>query len=73
MAKKAFSYLCIVFLGFVLALNYQLFVFPNNFAPAGLNGIFTMLQYLFDFKLSNANILINIPVAIVVFFAVSKP
>ena len=73
MAKKAFSYLCIVFLGFELALNYQLFVFPNNFAPAGLNGIFTMLQYLFDFKLSNANILINIPVAIVVFFAVSKP
>ena len=30
-------------------------------------------DHLFDFKLSNANILINIPVAIVVFFAVSKP
>lgn len=73
MAKKVFSYLFIVLLGFVLALNYQLFVFPNNFAPAGFNGIFTMIQYLFNFKLSNANILINIPVAIAVFIVVSKP
>ena len=73
MAKKAFSYLFIVLLGFVTALNYQLFVFPNNFAPAGLNGILTMLQYLFGFKLSNGSILINIPVAIAVFFVISKP
>lgn len=73
MAKKVVSYLFIVVLGFVLALNYQLFVFPNNFAPAGLNGIFTMIQYLFDFKLSNANILLNIPLAVVVFFVVSRP
>ena len=73
MVKKAFSYLFIVFLGLVLALNYQLFVFPNNFAPAGLNGIFTMIQYLFGFKLRNASIIINIPIAIIVFFVVSKP
>ena len=72
MAKKAVSYLIAVLVGLVMALNYQLFVFPNSFAPAGLNGIFTMIQYLFGFKLSNANIIINIPIAIVVYFAVSK-
>ena len=73
MTKKLVSYLFIVVLGLVLALNYQLFVFPNNFAPAGLNGIFTMIQYLFDFKLSNASILLNIPLFFVVFFKVSRP
>lgn len=73
MTKKLISYLFIVFLGLVLALNYQLFVFPNHFAPAGLNGIFTMIQYLFDFKLSNASVLLNIPLAIIVFFKVSRP
>ena len=73
MPKKVVSYLFIVFLGLVLALNYQLFVFPNDFAPAGLNGIFTMIQYLFGFKLSNASIILNIPLFILVFFAVSRP
>ena len=73
MAKKVVSYLFIIFLGLVLALGYQLFVFPNNFAPAGLNGIFTMIQYLFGFKLSNASIILNIPLFILVFIFVSRP
>lgn len=73
MTKKAVSYLFIVLLGLVLALDYQLFVFPNDFAPSGLNGVFTMIQYVFGFKLSNASILLNLPLFIVVFFAVSKP
>ena len=72
MAKRVVSYLLIILLGLVLALNYQLFVFPNNFAPAGLNGIFTMIQYLFGFKLSNASILLNIPLYFIVYFKISK-
>ena len=73
MPKKVVSYLFIIFLGLVLALDYQLFVFPNDFAPAGLNGIFTMIQYLFGFKLSNASIILNIPLFVIVFFSVSRP
>lgn len=72
MAKKVVSYLFVILLGLILALNYQLFVFPNNFAPAGLNGIFTMIQYLFGFKLSNANIILNFPLYVLVYFKVSK-
>ena len=72
MTKKVVSYLVITLLGLVLALAYQLFVFPNNFAPAGLNGIFTMIQYVFGFKLSNASILLNIPLFFIVYFKVSK-
>lgn len=73
MAKKVVSYLFIILLGLVLALGYQLFVFPNDFAPAGLNGIFTMIQYVFGFKLSNASIILNIPLFILVFIFVSRP
>lgn len=73
MAKKAISYLLVVFIGLIVALNYQIFVFPNSFAPAGLNGILTMVQYLFGFKLSNASILLNLPLAIAVYFTVSRP
>lgn len=66
------SYVLIVLVSAVNALSYQLFVFPNKFAPAGLNGICTMVQYLFDFKLSHLSLIINVPLAIVVFFLVNR-
>ena len=71
--KKAVSYLIVLGVALVMALNYQLFVFPNSFAPAGLNGIFTMIQHVFGFKLSHTSIILNVPLAILVFFFVSKP
>lgn len=55
------------------ALNYHLFVFPNGFAPAGINGICTMIQYTFGISVGYLNLLINVPLAIIVFFLVSKP
>ena len=73
MMKKVVSYLMVVGIALVMALNYQLFVFPNSFAPAGLNGIFTMIQHVLGFKLSYTSIILNIPLAIVVFFVIAKP
>ena len=71
--RKALSYGMVVLVAFLMALNYQLFVFPNRFAPAGINGIFTMLQHSFGFKLSYSSIIVNIPLAIVSFFLDSRP
>ena len=73
MTKKILTYLVIILMAFLCAMNYQLFVFPNSFAPAGLNGICTMIQHLFDFSIGYLNLLINIPLALLVFFLVSKP
>ena len=73
MVKKILTYLMIILMAFVCAMNYQLFVFPNSFAPAGLNGICTMIQHLFGVSIGYLNLLINIPLALAVFFAVSKP
>ena len=71
--KITASYLIITLVALMVALNYQLFVLPNTFAPAGLNGLFTMLQYVCGFKISYATILINVPLAIASFFINSKP
>lgn len=71
--KKIVSYLMVVLIALMMALNYQLFVFPNSFAPAGLNGIFTMIQHVLGFKLSYTSIILNVPLAILVFFTVSRP
>lgn len=70
--KVFVSYCVVVLVALMMALNYQLFVFPNKFAPAGLNGIFTMIQYLFDFKFSYITLLINAPLAIAAFFVNSR-
>lgn len=55
-----------------MAVNYQLFVFPNSFAPAGVNGLLTMIQYVLGIKLSFASIVINIPLALVCFLLDNK-
>ena len=72
-AKKVLTYLVIVAVALVCAMNYQLFVFPNQFAPAGLNGICTMIQYVSGISIGYMSLIINIPLAIVVYFLVSKP
>ena len=73
MGKKIVSYLMVMLIALMMALNYQLFVFPNSFAPAGLNGIFTMIQHVLGFKLSYTSIILNVPLAIIVFFVIAKP
>lgn len=71
--KKLVSYSMVIAIALIMALNYELFVFPNSFAPAGVNGIFTMIQHKLDFQLSFSSIILNVPLAITVFFVVSKP
>lgn len=72
-AKKVLTYLVIIAVALVCALNYELFVFPNQFAPAGLNGICTMIQYISGVSVGYMSLIINIPLAIAVYFLVSKP
>ena len=70
--KKVLTYLTLMALAFICAMNYHLFVFPNNFAPAGLNGVCTMIQHVLGFSLGYMNLIINIPLAILVYFKVSR-
>ena len=71
--KKAWTYLVIIFLALGASLNYELFVFPNQFAPSGLNGICTMIQHLSGISVGYLSLLINLPLAIWCYYEVSKP
>ena len=71
-ARKVLTYAVIIGIAILSALNYQIFIFPNKFAPSGLNGICTMIQYLTGINIGYLSLIINIPLAIWVFFEVSK-
>ena len=68
----ALDYLGMVVLAALMALNYQIFILYNAFAPAGLNGLATMAQYLFHFSIGYISLIINIPLAIFAFFKVDR-
>ena len=71
--KKVWTYLVIVFLALGASVNYEIFVFPNQFAPSGLNGICTMIQYVTGISVGYLSLLINVPLALWCYFEVSKP
>lgn len=70
--QKALVYLEIILLAVLLALNYQLFIVENGFAPAGINGIATMVQYKTGFSIAYMSLLVNVPLCILAYFLVHK-
>ena len=67
-----FDCLIMAGLALVFAFNYELFIIKNQFAPAGFNGIATMIEYLTDFSVGYFTLIINVPLCIFAFFFVSK-
>jgi len=70
--KKSLEYLNIFLAAVLLAFVYYIFIVTNDFAPAGLNGIATMIQYKTGFSISYMSLLINIPLSILAYFLVQK-
>ena len=69
--RKVFTYCVIVCIALAAAVNYQIFVFPNRFAPSGLNGLCTMIQHMFGISVGYLSLIINIPLALLVYFTVN--
>ena len=63
--KNAAEVLAIVILAAGSALNYAIFIFPNQFAPAGLDGLCTMFQDVTGINIGYASFVINAPLLIV--------
>ena len=61
-------------LAFLFALNYELFVAPNQFAPSGVNGIAAMIEYVTDgaFSVGYFSLLVNIPLCVLAFFLIDR-
>ncbi len=70
--RKIFEYLVIVFLSLCMAIIYEVLIFPNAFAPAGINGLATIVQHVFGFSVGYMSIIINIPLVIIAFFGDNK-
>ena len=72
LAKKGITYLFIVGLALLSALSYHIFIFSNRFAPAGINGICTMIQHIFGINVGYLSLTINIPLAVWTYFKVGR-
>ncbi len=70
--QSVVAYLKIVLVAMLLGFNYQLFIVINDFAPAGLNGIATMIQYKTGFSIGYMSLIINVPLCILAYFFVDK-
>lgn len=70
--KNLIEYLLICFLAFCMAIIYEVLIFPNSFAPAGINGLATIIQHLFNFSVGYMSIIINIPLLIIALLTVDK-
>lgn len=70
--KKILAYPFFILLALASALSYKLFIFPNEFAPAGFNGLATMIQHLLGINVGYLSLLVNIPLIIAVFILVDK-
>ena len=65
-------YGAIIAVAVLMAFNYQLFIVENNYAPAGINGIATMIQYKTGFSIGYFSLLISVPLCGAAFFIVGK-
>ena len=70
--KKLQAWLLTPVLAILTSLCYELFIFPNSFAPAGVGGIATMAQHLFQVNAGLLNLLINIPLLVLAWFLVDR-
>lgn len=72
LVKKSAELTAISILAALSALNYNIFVFPNSFAPAGIDGICTMIQDTTQISIGYLSLIVNVPLIIISFLFLSK-
>ncbi len=66
------QYVAIILYAIAYSLVCEMFVFPNQFAPAGIMGVSTLIQYLLHFNIGYMSLIINIPMLIAAFFVLDR-
>lgn len=54
------------------AFNYTIFIFPNRFAPAGIDGICTMIQDITGISIGYLSLIVNIPLLIIAWIKLNR-
>ena len=70
--KKILEFMLITITAFLSSLNYAVFVFPNSFAPAGLDGICTIIQDITKVNIGYFSFLANIPLLLAAYFFLER-
>ena len=70
--RKFIDLVKISLLAFISAANYCIFVFPNRFAPAGIDGICTMIQDVLNINMGYFSLFVNIPLIISAFIILDR-
>lgn len=70
--RYARSCTLIIAFAFLAAMNFEIFILNNAFAPAGINGIATMIQYKLGISVGYLNLAFNVPLCLVALFFVDK-
>lgn len=70
--RSAGELLCIAILAGLSALNYAIFIFPNQFAPAGLDGLCTMFQDVTGINIGYFALILNIPLLIAAYMKLDR-
>ena len=72
MASKFKSMAVVVAMALLMAVNYQIFIFENAFAPTGISGIATMIQYKLDFSVAYMSLIVNLPLCLLAFLFLDR-
>ncbi len=72
MFKKTASYFLIAAIAMLSAFNYAIFIFPNHFAPSGIDGICTMIQDTTGVSIGYFSLLANVPLVLIAFFGLNR-
>lgn len=70
--KAVAVYPCIAALAAASALNYAIFIFPNSFAPAGIDGICTMIQDITQVSMGYLSLMVNVPLLIAAYILLDR-
>ena len=70
--KKLLPWILVLVMAPLMAFNYQIFIFENAFAPSGINGIATMIQYKMGISVGYMSLLVNIPLCILAFLFLNR-
>ena len=62
----------IVVFSIIVALGLHIFVYNADFAPSGVDGIATILQYVTNINAGYFTFLINLPLLIIAWFILKK-
>ncbi len=70
--KSITTYSIIIAVALTMAMCYHIFIVRNAFAPSGVGGIATMVQYKTGVSIGLVTLLVNVPLCLIAFFAVNR-